>query len=732
MHRSTGLQSPQATACGGSAHTALAPKNTANAIQRFLGGNLGLLMLLQFLLGTPTNLTWKNYKASLITLPEGQLTTEIVVTWLLTLLFRKPGAGEEDITDLVWHRVLVFLRENRDCQQLRLLFDFLKKNQHQIYSSDVIPRWVQIVICPICDLDAKILSDKMKHDFSQPHGFWQNILQGLSLSLLPFWLNEQTDYIMQYLLFELLQQPLSHEARNIIQTFLREKPVEFFSYMPADLLVFLSHYELIPVPIVSRSLFDESRKFMTKIMKVFLYKDSMQTDICQAFFRKHFPCISGFLSRTPSFGMLFNDAFVTPRRFFNEIIKTPDLLDKSRILIHEMRKFMILFCWNSYTLFPSSLNNSDFFNQIMRLSDNWKFLFVQLWRIDEHDVSDFHIFALIKHVLRETKCFFSMQLVGMLDVFMQHVVEKAPLKDKEAFFGWLLKQNITVLVHFQLTPELVQFCLTKFPNPSTKKILFWWLFMVESSLKYQGPERNLEIDMGEVCQRNGLNISEEELDLTRSRESFIQKIFALAPMFGFITLVFKFKAVTTHHNFTSQTHCDHLSNIGSLHHFRVLVHGIKSSLNLHLKPNGSCDRIRTLVTMCEEQRDHLLQMNEEDRNFLKALFGSYLGKLVLSEELIQLLHQLSQVLPVDVKQHMFEACLPLKLLDVEKAGRKRSRDPSDPDSYEADCSKCQRPYPLPWLGLDAHGDPICRVCSQRFGIEIQTMLSGLPFARSGA
>lgn len=732
MHRSTGLQSPQAAACGGSAHTAPAPKKTVNAIQRFLGGNLGLLMLLQFLLGTPTNFKWQNYKAALITLPEGQLTAEFVVTWLLTLLFRKPGAGEEDITDLVWHRVLVFLRENRDCQQLRLLFDFLKKNQHQIYSSDVIPRWVQIVICPICDLDAKILSDKMKHDFSQPHGFWQNILQGLSLSLLPFWLNEQTDYIMQYLLFELLQQPLSHEARNIIQTFLREKPVEFFSYMPADLLVFLSHYELIPVPIVSRSLFDESRKFMTKIMKVFLYKDSMQTDICQAFFRKHFPCISGFLSRTPSFGMLFNDAFVTPRRFFNEIIKTPDLLDDSRILSHEMRKFMILFCWNSYTLFPSLLNNSDFFNQIMRLSDNWKFLFVQLWRIDEHDVSDFHIFALIKHVLRETKCFFSMQLVGMLDVFMQHVVEKAPLKDKEAFFGWLLKQNITVLVHFQLTPELVQFCLTKFPNPSTKKILFWWLFMVESSLKYQGPERNLEIDMGEVCQRNGLNISEEELDLTRSKESFIQKIFALAPMFGFITLVFKFKAVTTHHNFTSQTHCDHLSNIGSLHHFRVLVHGIKSSLNLHLKPNGSCDRIRTFVSTCEAQREIIFQMDKEDRKFLKELFGSYLGKLILSEELIQLLHRLSQVFPEDVKQHMFEACLSLKMLDVEKAGRKRSRDLTDPDSYEADCSMCRRPYPLPQLGLDAHGDPICRVCSQRFGIVIQTMLSGLPFARSGA
>jgi tRNA threonylcarbamoyladenosine modification (KEOPS) complex Pcc1 subunit len=199
-------------------------------------------------------------------------------------------------------------------------------------------------------------------------------------------------------------------------------------------------------------------------------------------------------------------------------------------------------------------------------------------------------------------------------------------------------------------------------------------------------------------------------------------------MFNVITLVFNFGAFTTRKNFTSETHCYDLSLIG-LHPFRVLVYEIKSSLNLHLKPNGSCDRIRTLVTMCEEKRDILLQMDEEDRNFLKALFGSYIRKLVLSEELMQLLHRLSKVFPKDVKQHMFETCLPLKMLDAEKAGRKRSRDPTDPDSYEADCSICRSPYPLPQLGLDVPGDPICRVCSQIFRIKIQKILSGLPFTK---
>jgi hypothetical protein len=254
--------------------------------------------------------------------------------------------------------------------------------------------------------------------------------------------------------------------------------------------------------------------------------------------------------------------------------------------------------------------------------------------------------------------------------------------------------------------------------------------MVQSSLKYKGPERDLNIDMDEVCRMMGLQISEEEIGMTLTGASFMHNIRALAPMFNVITLVFKFGRFTYRQNFTSATHCDHLSLIG-IHPFRALVHGIKSSFNLHLKPNGLCDRMRALVSACEAKQGIILQMDEKDRKFLKALFSSYLGKLVLSEELIQLLHQLSQVFPVDVKQHMFEACLPLKMLDVEKAGRKRSRDLTDPDSYEADCSRCRGPHPLPQLGLDAHNNPICRECSQRFGIKIVRILSGLPFANFG-
>jgi len=731
MPRSTGSKQPQAAAGGGSPHTAPVPKNAVNAIQRFLGGNLGLLMLLQCLCGPTTPFNWKNYKASPKSLPEGQLTAEIVVTWLLTFLFRKPVLGDAAVTDQVCHRFIVFLRENRECKQLRPLFGFLKNHQKHIYDCEVIPRWVQIVLCPICNLDGIILSNFMKNGFTQPHQFWQNILQGLTLSLLPFWLNEQKEYVMQYLLFELLQQTLTDEVRGIIHTFLREKPAEFFSKMPADLLIMLNHHQVISENQLLKTLFDESRRSFIDLQIIFLYGRSLlEQDVCRAFFKKHFFSIFRFLENTPTMKMSFHDAFVYPHLFFHKLIETRDLLETSGVQIHEMWKYMNLYCWKQTTFFPTSLKNSYFFNHIIQLPNNWKNLFVQLWRIDVYDVSDSHIFALVKFVRRYTNCLFSSDLVEMLKIFMRQIVENAPLDDKKAFFDLLLRQDIAILTHFLLTPDLVQFCLTNFPDPSTKATLFWWLFMVQSSLKYQGPERDLKIDMDEVCQMMGLNISEEELGLVRSREPLWQKIAALAQMFNVITLVFKFGTFTSRQNFTSATHCDHLSLIG-IHPFRALVHGIKSSFNLHLKPNDSFDKIRTLVSACEAKKGIILQMDEEDRKFLKELFSSYLGKLVLSEELVQLLHQLSQVFPVDVKQHMFEACLPLKMLDVEKAKGKRSRDLTDPDSYEADCSRCRRPHPLTQLGLDGFGAPICWRCSQSCGIVIVTIPSGLPFANFG-
>lgn len=253
---------------------------------------------------------------------------------------------------------------------------------------------------------------------------------------------------------------------------------------------------------------------------------------------------------------------------------------------------------------------------------------------------------------------------------------------------------------------------------------------MQSSLKYQGPERNLEINMDDACQMMGLEISEEEVGLSPSRDHLVLKIGALAPMFNVITLLFKFGRFNYRQNFTSQSHCDYPFVVAGLNPFRVLVHGIKSSLNIHLKPNGSLDRIDAFVSTCEAQRAIIFQMDKEDRKFLKALFGSYLGNLILSEELMQLLHRLSQVFPEDVKQHIFETCRPLKMLDVEKAGRKRSRDLTDPDSYEADCSNCERSYPLSQLGLaEENVYPICRKCAQRRKIVIKTILDKLPFSK---
>jgi hypothetical protein len=115
---------------------------------------------------------------------------------------------------------------------------------------------------------------------------------------------------------------------------------------------------------------------------------------------------------------------------------------------------------------------------------------------------------------------------------------------------------------------------------------------------------------------------------------------------------------------------------------------------------------------------------------LIKLFGEYLPELSLKEEeLVPLLHRLSELMPEDVKQAMFETCLPIKIFHKEKVGSKRSRDPTDLDSYEARCSKCVCYFPLEELGMDGHGRVICRMCSQANGTLILTTFEFLSFKK---
>ena len=137
MHRSTGSP-PQ---CGKRSHSSSpledggrkkasksVPTNAQVAIRAFFGRKIGVLMLLQFLVSTETPFNWNAYQGSL---PEVQLTAEVVATWLLTLMLRKPASGEAVVTDDVWHHVLQFLRENAHLVELKPLFDFIKKYQKE-------------------------------------------------------------------------------------------------------------------------------------------------------------------------------------------------------------------------------------------------------------------------------------------------------------------------------------------------------------------------------------------------------------------------------------------------------------------------------------------------------------------------------------------------------------------------------------------------------------------------
>lgn len=247
-------------------------------------------------------------------------------------------------------------------------------------------------------------------------------------------------------------------------------------------------------------------------------------------------------------------------------------------------------------------------------------------------------------------------------------------------------------------------------------------------------DRVMHINMTEVCQAMGLEVTEEELGL-RAQKFLLRPITALCSFFNVITLKMEFgDNFKINYNFTWVCHCDPFSTEGA-NPFRMFVYNLKTAMYPHI-PNQMLVRnychseISSFIRTCEILAPWgiFTGMPQEDRAFLIQLFKGYLPKLNLTEELVQLLHRLSELMPEDVKQTMFTICAPIKILHEEKIGTKRSRDPTDADSYEAQCSRCKLYFPLKGLGLDGHGrGAICRKCSQANGTPILSTLARLPF-----
>ena len=725
-------RSPSQSQDGSRKNRTLLPKTASAAIQAFFVGKMGVLMLLQFLLGTETSFNWIAYKGSPMPLPEGPLTAEVVATWLLTRMFRFSAPEEQQISDQQWHRVILFLRNNIHLEDLKLLFKFINKNQKDLMIRNIIPNWVLIILAPICESDGRQLSNLLRNTFNPTSEFWQHAVLGLTPDFLKqFWLTEQTSYVWHRLLFQILQQPLSEEIKQIVQAFFAGKPFDFFLEIPVDLLILLKHNGLLTENNICKYLFSPKRRNLC-FSRIFLYEKSLENPIVQEFLKKQFPTIHTYISRTNPMNVqnAFSRVFQLPHVFFKHLLETDGLLVQSQVQAKEMAKFLSLFFWNPSLFFPTSIDLREFVSQIMRLPDIWKFLFVQLWRCQQIRFGEYHVGEFVELIRQMEQCFFSKTLASMMRIYMMEVVANSDPEVRKNFFKWLLEQKQSIQAHFPLTQDTIQFCLREFPGVQTKKILFWWLFTVHSAEIDQRSDRELTVNMTQVCQQFGLQVTEEELGLRV--QNGLNPAGAVCQFFNVITLNFEFGSCKVTKNFVSVCYCDQFETEGS-NPFRGFIHRLRMSLHPYINPKQApnCSALFALINNCEADHNLFKQSPPNDRSFLIKLFGEYLPKLKLSEELVQLLYRLSKLMPDEVKQAMFTSCVPIKMLHEEitesTVGKKRSYDPTDPLSYEAKCPRCTLYFPPPGLGQDGHGGAVCRKCSQASGIPIPITFGNLTF-----
>lgn len=731
------------------------PRNSAIlAIQAFLKTGQWIVLLRALMLNIEFNCNWRGYSqnSAFTPLPDdplSPLTLDVVATWLLTFLFRKPK-DEDSKVDYTpsFHRVVKFLRDNCHLVETRPLLQFLATFQGSRIERYILPSWFELALVPLfreafIPVDPREVDESIRRDTELNHStFWKNLLQALSLQYVPFWLNT-SEYIMKFILYELLQNlagntPDVPEIRAMIQHFLAEKSLDFFKFFQADLLIFIAHHHFVTQQFIRQILFNRSRRdnycSISNFLWTWLRISSLDNPIILSFLMVEFRSFHIFATRreqSPDFSD-FARLFAAPHHFFKKLMENPEILTNSGILVKEMEKFFNLFFWNVTIFFPT-LNHYQFTHTLMELPPHWRNLIVQLYRFDAKVLPIHLISNFVRNVLEFRNVRFDKTLFDTCSFYMKEVVAKSSPQLKVNFLGWLLQlEDMSILVHFPLPAELVPFV-------HTKRALFWSLFLTECVNKYQGPERNLTVDMKLICEQIGLQTTVNELGL-RDHQQALKPASEIYSLFGLIQLDMSFgEDYVVIMNFPNSGHCQTWLNLESLDLFRFFIISLKSALNEYMQPNPLPHiptRLKDLVEKITQNRESMQQLTDRDRKFLKSLFHSYLPTLILTDELLRLLRELSFLFPSDVKQAMFEDCKPLKILDNEikrlaeeqadaSCGRKRSRNPSDQSSYEAQCSLCAKFRPLSEIGIDGSGDTMCRRCSQARGIAICTLL--VPF-----
>jgi hypothetical protein len=728
---------------------------TISAIQAFLK-NGPWIDLINALTST-SKFNWRGYTQTVAfnPIPDGPMTLDVVANWLLTYLYRKPTDDDPKVDHTPsFHRVFQFLRDNSYLVETHRLLQFLATFQESRIQKIILPSWFELALVPLfreefIPKNPILVEDAFRRFSHTDHALWENLVQALTLQYVPFWLNT-SEYIMKFLLYELLQTldkdtPLipgtPKNRADIIQKFLAGKLVDFFKFFHADLLIFLAHHHFLTLPFIRQILFNRSRRenYRLNSLWTWLYSSSVKNSIILSFLKDEFRSFHAFTIRRNQLPYFSNFAnlFVHPHHFFEKLMENPDILKESGIHVKEMEKFFHIFFWTTSTFFPM-LNYERYFYTLMDLPSHWRNLLVQLYRCEiDNTFECYKISVLVRTVLKSRNVYFDKTLFDTCSFYMKNVVMKSSRILILKFVKWLFQQSdLSILVHFPFNAELIQLIQQIYPDVRIGRYLFWSLFLTECVGKYQGPERSLTIEMEPVCARMCLQITEQELNLSNSPES-MKTPYMLYLFFGVIQLNLNFGDFFIVLNFPNSGYCHTILDLPSLDPFRFLVISLKNALNKYKTPEpiqNKSDKLKALIKDITENQDFMQHLTDVDRKFLKNLFHSYLPTIIITDELLRLLRELSFLFPSDVKQAMFEDCRPLKMLDNEikrlaeeqsECGQKRSRDPSDQSSYEAKCSLCRKFYPLSEIGIDDFGDTLCRPCSQSSGMKIRTLL--VPF-----
>ena len=670
---------------------------------------------------------WNNYiyEDEFEQIGENQMNIHDTAIWLLIFLFKKniPNEPEVDYT-VSFQRAIKVLRDNIHSPELLPLFQFLSIFQEKRLEITNIPTWFELAIVPICSeigltINPKPVELTVQRGFQVGASFWKNLIEALSFQHIPYWLNN-SEYIRNYLLFQLLQN--FTDSKELIESFLKDKPDEYFRYMQADLLIYLAHCNVLTRTQIQNILFNFSRrKIIYSIKQVWLYDSSPKNPIIHSFLIEEFKTFYEFsqVKKCITYSGInkfdFSFMFKRPGIFFSSLLENSETINQSCISVDEMRKFLNLFWWNPFD-FLSFLNHEVFVIEFMKLRPDWRNLFILLLRCERNNLTDTLISNFARTVLKLRNVNFDMDLFNLCSIYMKDVVSNIHQDSQIYILNWLINYaDIQFFAHFPLTPELVQMAQKAFPDISAQRKIFWSLFMTKCVENYQKNLPKIIIDMGQVCREYGFQMSLNSVAQTVSK--FNEPVNSLYNLFGIIYLEIHFlEKFSIDFSFSNVDTVSTVLPLEGLHLFRQLVIKMKNLLNLFVE-----SELTSMIHFINGNQEFIQKLPQDDQNFLKDVFNFYLPKLDLSNKLINGLLDIANLFPYYVKQMMIEACPILRILDnkckrimeeSEPQKAKKSRiDLCDPNSYECQCEKCGNFVPISEVCCSKkYGEPLCMPC----------------------